>query len=135
MYNLQPSEAQVSSRNFMEIESHLGKQYVLQDQGSIQRKMSVENKEERNVNDKHIEEELKDRYRLIPDGQNNQKHFLHPDVKVLTQNVASLHNAFATGENSYSRTNSKNVPVDKIRNLKQYYVEIVVLTDSSIYDL
>ncbi|KAK3589524.1 hypothetical protein CHS0354_041647 [Potamilus streckersoni] len=107
MYDLQPSEAQVTSRNFMETTNLLGKQYVLQDQGSIQRKMSVENKEERNVNEKNVEEEIIDRHRLISDVHDKQRHFLHPDVKLLTRNVASLHNAFATEENSY-RTNSKN---------------------------
>ncbi|KAK3583381.1 hypothetical protein CHS0354_040344, partial [Potamilus streckersoni] len=108
MYDLQPSEAHVTSRNFMEIRNLLSKQYVLQDQGSIQRKMSVENKEKGNVNEKNLEEERIDWHRLIPNGQDKQKHFLHPGVKLKTRNATSVHNELSKGKNSYSRTNSKN---------------------------
>ncbi|KAL3861175.1 hypothetical protein ACJMK2_007240, partial [Sinanodonta woodiana] len=110
MYDLQPSEVHVTPKKFMERTSLLGKQYVLRDQGNIQRNMAVENKEETNINENKKEAELTDRRRLIPDEEERQTHSLYPDVKLLTRNIASLRKAFAKGENRYNnRTNIKNV--------------------------
>ncbi|KAK3604477.1 hypothetical protein CHS0354_019068 [Potamilus streckersoni] len=112
----------------------------MQEQANIKSGISVDNNgfkrsifaEETNFIEKNAEEKFLNRLRRIPYEQDQNSIFLHPDVRFPTRNYASLRTIMPTGKNIIGRTNTKN---DKTRNKRNYHVDVIVLTDSGIWEL
>ncbi|KAK3605879.1 hypothetical protein CHS0354_017785, partial [Potamilus streckersoni] len=90
-YDLRPAETRVVSRNFLEVPGVHGKRYVLEDQGSIQRKYSMENQGAAIVNEKNLKQEFTDILKRFSQRQDDKIHFPRTGAMPLSRNTTGLH--------------------------------------------
>ncbi|KAL3854136.1 hypothetical protein ACJMK2_013414 [Sinanodonta woodiana] len=119
-YNLRPMESDV---NVLDVPDLHGKRYLLEDTLSMRKENSDEKKEQENVEETRVEEEGIDRHRGL---FGHSSMFSYPDI-------SALNNIREISDNEYSDGDDKE---GKTRQLKKkYYVDVAVMTDSSIWDL
>ncbi|KAL3861484.1 hypothetical protein ACJMK2_007517, partial [Sinanodonta woodiana] len=132
-YNIRPSEAYAIPSDFLELMGLRGKRYVLQDQDPVLSGMSEQNNEETSGVENNVEDKYTDlpRRMAYPYEQDKQNIFIKRDGMFKAGNVQHIQNIFSTGKMNNGRKNAKN---NKARNRNNYYVDVVVVADSGLWD-
>ncbi|KAL3861486.1 hypothetical protein ACJMK2_007519 [Sinanodonta woodiana] len=103
-YNMRPSDAYAIPSDFLELMGLRGKRYVLQDQALVLSGMSEQNNEETSGVENNVEDKYTDLPRRMPYPYEQDK------------------------QNLFIKRD------DKARDLNNYYVDVVVVADSGLWD-